>query len=159
MVKKEMKISLNVSMKNIKELYNGVNDSEINNINVILHNKLQNCISGECHKQHEFRDVNMKKAISFLKKLKKDHVYGIYSSSIIYGERKLHNILLFVFNLILSHGCMEDIFNRSIIILLIKDKRKSTTSIDKYRFISLCSIICKLFEYLIIDVLGNLLER
>ena len=28
-----------------QELYNGVNDNEI----IILHNKLQNCISGECY--------------------------------------------------------------------------------------------------------------
>ena len=41
---------------------------------------------------------------------------------------------------------------------MIKDKRKPATSIDNYRAISLCSIVCKLFEYLIIDVLGNLLE-
>ena len=60
-----------------QELYNGVNDNEIYNINVILHNKIQNCIPGECHRQHYFRDINMNKAKSFLKKSKKDHFYGI----------------------------------------------------------------------------------
>ena len=37
---------------------------------------MQNCISGECHRQHEFRDINMYKTKYFLKISKKDHVYG-----------------------------------------------------------------------------------
>ena len=42
-----------------KELNNEVNDSEINDIRIIFHNKLQNCISGEYHQQHKFKDINM----------------------------------------------------------------------------------------------------
>ena len=141
-----------------KDLYNSVDDNELNDIKIDINNKLQYCVSGECKKLHKFTDINMKTAVSSLKKLKKDYIYGIYSNNIIFGSDKLHNVLLSIFNSILIHGCMNEIFNRSVIIPLIKDKRKPATSIDNYRAISLCSVLCKLFEYLIIDSIGTSLK-
>ena len=58
----------------------------------------------------------------------------------------------------LTHGCINEAFNKSIIFPLIKDKRKTCTSIENYRAISLCSILCKLFEYLIVDTLEDKLK-
>ena len=124
-------------------LYNSVNDVDLGEIKQTVNQKLSNCLSGTCVKTHEFTMHNMTSAISSLKNFKHDHIYGFYSNNIINGSDKLHNMLLTVFNAILLHGCTNEIFNRSIIVPLIKDKRKTSTSFDNYRAISLGSILYK----------------
>ena len=100
----------------------------------------------------------MNNALKSLKILKKDHVYDIYSNSIINGSDKLKIILLNIFNCVLSHGCTNEIFNRSKILPIIKDNRKPSMHLSNYRAILLCSVLCKLLEYLILDSLGKLLQ-
>ena len=79
----------------------------------------------------------MNNALKSLKILKRDHLYDIYSNSIINGSDKLKIILLKIFNCVLSHGCTNEIFNRSKIIPIIKDKRKPSIHCSNYGAISL----------------------
>ena len=51
----------------------------------------------------------------------------------------------------LSHGISNDLLNRSLIISIPKDKRKSLCNSNNYRGISLSTIFNKLFEYIILE--------
>ena len=65
----------------------------------------------------------MNRALKSLKTLKRDHVYNIYSHNVINNSNKF-KLMLNILNCILSHRCRNEIFNRSIIIPIVKDKRK-----------------------------------
>ena len=99
----------------------------------------------------------MNRALKSLKTLKRDHVYNIYSNNIINNSNKF-KLMLNILNCILSHRCRNEIFNRSIIIPIVKDKRKPDVFLSNYRAISLCLVLCKILEYLILDSLSELLQ-
>ena len=139
------------------DLYN-FDDSNINDVRFLVDKELEKCNKGICKQLHKFTMNDMNKAVKSLKRSKYDNIYDINSNNIIFGNESLYFLLLDLFNAMLVHGCTEKIFNKSILTPILKDNRKSASSSDNYRAISLCSVLCKLFEYCVINSLDTFLK-
>ena len=146
--------------KNIyKDLYNSVDDPDLELvIDKVKYKARETCMLDRCQQPHIFDENNLKVALTSLKPSKIDYIYDINSNNILYGSDKLKNVILNILNCILTHGNSTEIFNRSLIFPLIKNKRMSDSISNNYRAISLCSVLCKIFEYMILDALKNKLR-
>ena len=100
---------------------------------------------------HDINVNNIIDAVAKLKNDKFDPIYSISSFNIIHGTDKLYNYLSIVFKILLHHGISNEDLNRSILVPLPKNKRKSLNNSSNYRAIALSSIIGKLLEYVILE--------
>ena len=64
---------------------------------------------------------------------------------------KLHVMITFLFNAMLTHSVYPDIMNIATILPLVKDKRASLSSKDNYRGIALTSPLGKAFDNLVVN--------
>ena len=83
---------------------------------------------------------------------KDDGNYGFKSDHLINGSNKLFIMLSIMFNAMLTHGFNPEDHLLSTIIFIPKDNRYSMNSSDNYRGISLSNSICKLYDYVFIDL-------
>ena len=60
-----------------------------------------------------------------------------------------------IFNSILVHGCTNLVFNSTVTVPLIKNKRKAHSDSNNYRALALSSVMCKLFEYVLLEMAGQ----
>ena len=147
---------------NFKDIYESLYNSVVDKNKDLIDNKInslvEKCINKSCSSPHSFSLKQIINAISSLKSNQKDYTYNILSNNFINGSVKLFNFLNKIFNSILIHGCTDYIFNQSITVPIVKNKRKSKNDSSNYRAITLGSIICKIFEYLILDLSKDILE-
>ena len=94
----------------------------------------------------------IQRCIIKLKPHKDDGNYGFKSDHLINGSNKLFIILSIMFNAMLTHGFSSEGFLLSTIISIPKNNRGSMNSSDHYRGISLSNSICKLYDYVCIDL-------
>ena len=115
--------------------------------------KLLHCVIHENVEPDNRRNFDIiKRCIKKLKPHKDDGTHGFKSDHIINGSHKLLLLLSIMFNAMLTHGFnLEDLLP-STIISIPKDKRDSMNSSDNYRGISHSNIICKLYDYVFIDL-------
>ena len=114
------------------------------------------CVNNLCNIDHEISVDLVKECIKKLKKDKNDPNHEISSNNIIYGTDKLAFHLTNIFNLFITHGVTNDSLNESVFIPIPKNKRKSLCDSSNYRAIALCSIIGKLFEYVLLSKLNSM---
>ena len=98
----------------------------------------------------ELNDV--KTAIAHLKLGKSDGEEGLNSDHIIQGSVLLQKYLTFVFNAMLSHGLSPDSMLNGTMIPIPKGKGKAIIHVcsDNYRAITLSSILCKVFDWIVL---------
>ena len=94
---------------------------------------------------------NVLKGVNNLKNDKFDPTFKISSNNIKFGSDQLFRMISILFQLMLSHGISNELLNRSVIISIPKDKRKSLCNSNNYRGISLNTVFNKLFEYVILE--------
>ena len=94
----------------------------------------------------------IQRCIKKLKPHKDDGNYGFKSDHLINGSNKLFILLSIMFNAMLTHGFNPEDLLLSTIISIPKDNRGSMNSSDNYRGISLSNSICKLYDYVFIDL-------
>ena len=99
----------------------------------------------------ELTDI-IKQYIKKLKPHKDDGNHGFKSDHIINGSNKLLLLLSIMFNAMLTHGFNPEDILLSTIISIPKKNRSSMNSSDNYRCISLSNSICKLYDYVFIDL-------
>ena len=87
-----------------------------------------------------------------LKPHKDDGNHGFKSDHIINRSNKLLLLLSIMVNAMLTHGFNPVDLLLSTIIYIPKDTRGSMNSSDNYRGISLSNSICKLYDYVFIDL-------
>ncbi len=102
------------------------------------------CIIGNC--------------MSKLKKNKSDGDKGFNSNHLLYGGQRIKVILSLLFNAMLIHGYYPSELLKSTIVSLPKDRTASLSNSDNYRGISLFNSICKLFDYVIIELAGDMMH-
>ena len=91
----------------------------------------------------------VKDAITLLNRGKTDGVNGFATDHIIHSPTVCHVMFSLMFSSMLTHGCLPDQIQHSIIVPIPKNINKNMCSSDNYRGITLCSPICKLFECII----------
>ena len=94
----------------------------------------------------------IQRCIKRLKPHKGDGNYGFKSDHLINGSNKLFIMLSIMFNVMLTHGFNPEDLLLSTIISIPNDNRGSLNSSDNYRGISLSNSICKLYDYVFIDL-------
>ena len=113
------------------------------------------CETNNCSYSHDVDLEQVNRAVKKLKCNKTDPVYGLSSCSILNGTNLLFNALAKIFNILFRHGLSNVNFNKSILIPIPKDKRKSICDSSNYRAIAISSMISKLFEYIILEKIQN----
>ena len=143
-----------------KTLYNTFNDrTDVKNILNSTNHKINDvCTAGKCHFDHNISNRDIVESIRKLKNNKSDPNNDLNSNNLIYGSDKLYDHLSKIFKLIISQGIINEKFNCSILLPLVKNNMKSSSDSDNYRAISINSIICKLLEYVLIDKLESKLN-
>ena len=137
------------------ELYNEF-ESDKNLIKNKVNSKITDiCLNNKCNYSHSIDNDLVKKCVKSMKSGKIDPIYNISSDCLKNGPDILYIILAQIFNLMISHGTSCHKFNSSIIVPIIKNKRKSSNISSNYRAISLSSIMCKLFESILSHKLDN----
>ena len=108
---------------------------------------LQNRLMVESSDEHidvSVRDVE--KAIMKLKSMISDGSEGLESDHIIQGTDTLNSIITVLICLIMVHGYVPVLINRSVIIAIPKDKRASLRDSTNDRGITLCNDITKVLD-------------
>jgi len=92
--------------------------------------------------------------ISHLKYRKASGYDGITNEHIIYGGNNLLVYLCLPFNSLIKHCFVPADFCFGIIVSLLKSKHGDASQIDMYRGITLSSCVSKLFERVLVEILG-----
>ena len=130
-------------------LYNEFNQYTVDNVQLteLISDK---CMKNVCMYDHSIDTEQIINAVKKLKNNKIDPVYGISSCNIVNGSDVLYNYLGVIFSLLFNHGISSVNLNKSILVPIPKNKRKSICDSSNYRAIALSSIVGKLFEYIIL---------
>ena len=116
------------------------------------------CTSGNCYSDHKINIHDVKKAITFLKKGKRDGNCEMDSEHLIYGSNQLHVHISMLFQSMLTHGFSPNGFLESVIVPIPKSKRKSLSDIKNYRGISLSSMLGKVMDNIIVSLHSDVLH-
>ena len=82
---------------------------------------------------------------------KVDGVDPIYSDNLKHATERCIQYIVFLFNSILSHGCIPDSFLFATVIPIPKNPRLNVTNSCNYRAIALSSIFSKVFDKIITE--------
>ena len=142
-----------------RKLFNCYNDDKMDDISVQISEKIdRHCRVGLCRSSHYVTKEQISFALKKLKNNKTDEIFNFSSNNLLNGTDKLNDSLAKLFNMFLTHGFSTQKFNRSIIVPLPKNTKKSLCTSDNYRGISLNAVLCKLLEYVITDVIGEFIK-
>ena len=100
----------------------------------------------------------IKTCIKKLKMHKDDGKHGFNSDYLIHGSNRMFVILCLMFNSMLTYGYTPDDLLLSTIISIPKDNRGFMSSSDNYRGISMSNSLCKLFDYIFIELNADSLK-
>ena len=89
--------------------------------------------------------------LKHVKPNKSDGCGMLYTDHFVNGTHLLFTLLSFMYNVMIWHGFSPDGLNKSTIVPIVKDKRKSLNDSSNYRAISLSSPLAKLLDWIILD--------
>ena len=137
---------MEIFLTKYKPLFNSVPtcDSDLERLHAVIHENV------EPDKRITF-DI-IKQYTKKLKPHKDDGNHGFKCDHIIHGSNKLLLLLSIMFNAMLTHGFNPEDLLLSTIISTPKNNRGSMNPSDIYRCISLSNSICKLYDYVCIDL-------
>ena len=151
----------NLFANKYNQLYNSVSykaEECLELMSDINANVRDRCLGNNCSGQHQFSVEDVAKSISDLKcnKIDTDGVHN--SNHFILGTNTLTVLLTILFNCIIVHGYCPNQMQRSVVIPIPKNKKKSLNVSENYRGIALGSIAGKLFDILILHNSKQLLQ-
>ena len=142
-------------------LFNSVPDNDLNDIEIKIDNLInKNCCKNKCKAMHchTISEDNIRKAISCLQNGKDEENYNVFSDHFIYASDLFFNKLSLVIGAMLKHGTTTNFINKSTIKPIPKNLQKSLSDSMNYRAISKNSIISKIIDYVIIDIIHENME-
>ena len=149
---------VNVFYEKYDQLYHSVIDHDFGNKIIEVDNLVkEQCCKGKCNSpnSHTITPQIIRNAISSLNKGKNDEVYGLTSDHFINASDLTIEILSKILNAMLIHGTASKLINRSVIKPLPKDARKSLSDSNNYRAISNNTIVSKIIDYAIIQLIDD----
>ena len=134
------------------ELYNCVSFDieDMDSLKLEIANDIkQKCkVSGKCDNHMYYITVeDIRQCVNSLKPVKKDGTVNLFTDNFIHGCNRLYVLISFLFTAFLIHGYCPDsmLFGTMTPIA----KVNGTTDSNNFRAITLCSIMCKLFEIVV----------
>ena len=82
---------------------------------------------------------------------------GITAEHIIHSFPSIYVHLKFLFNIMITHSYVPNMFGCGILIPIIKDKTGNSASVENYRPITLCPVISKIFETVLLELYSDCL--
>ena len=143
------------------QLYNSVPDENfkevVNKINNLVATSCNNncCESKDCHSISI--DI-VTQTIKNLNRGKNDEVYDITTDHFINASEITISVFRNILNLLYTHGITNVLINTSIIKPIPKNKRKSLAESSNYRAISMNTIISKIIDHILIQLIGEKIE-
>ncbi len=138
------------------KLYNSIDDNkELHDLRISIDNSIDNSSLIDVNKVTP--DV-VYDAIQHLKNNKTDPVLEFNSDCLKNSPRILSEILASIFRYFLIHGHISFVLLVSAIIPLVKDKLGDVSCSDNYRSIAISSLILKVFDWVILILLGDNLK-
>ena len=141
-----------------KELYNSVLDENIeqtvNDVELLVKSK---CKTNACNipDNHNVSTFIVRNAINSLKKGKDDEIFEMYSDHFVNAPESVQVALSQIITLMLRHGTTSQIINKSVIKPIPKNKQKSLSDSNNYRAISKNTIVSKIIDYVIIQLIKD----
>ena len=136
-------------------LYNSVSYDvdEMNVINTEINKQIKENVAYYISVEEVIEDVQRLK----LGKSDGDHTWPENFNHIIHGPKILFVLLALIFNSMLVHGFSHDSMLVGTMVPIPKDKRQLVCTSDKFRAITLGSIVAKLFDVVILSKKQNVL--
>ena len=131
----ELYNSVNYDKDKVSKLYKEIQTKIVQN-----DSKLENAL---------FTVEDISKAVKSIKANKSDGYMGLYSDHILQGSDTLFDVLSKLFNSMMLHGCCIGDMLLGTLTPLPKDRRASLSNSDNFRSICLQSVLCKLFDVII----------
>ena len=100
---------------------------------------------------HSISYDNVYNAIRSLQSGTSDGVDDIYSDNLINASHHFIECIMYLFNSIMSHGCIPESFLFATVLPLPKNSRLDLKNSSNYRAISLSSVFGKVFDNIIIE--------
>jgi exonuclease III len=146
----------NVFAKKYNTLYssNPSDEKIIKELNDNLRKDLEN-YNG---KQHVIKVEQVSKAITKLKKDKSDGSKGLHSNHLIYAPYILNIHIALLLTAMHIHGYTPGDMLNGTILSILKDKLGNKCDSENYSGICLCSVISKLYEWIMVDEHRNILQ-
>lgn len=119
---------------------------------------LNNCKHGLCLELHLVSKEDVKKHVKTLHPCKADYQDGMSSDNLKYGSDILMSKLANLFTNMLQQGQAPVKMNKSCLVPIPKDNRKSLNQSSNYRSIAISSIILKVMEKYILEKNSELLS-
>ena len=134
-------------------LYSSVKDEDLNNTKLRIDNLIKkNCCSTNCH---NVSGDTIRSAIKCLSNGKNDEVYNVFSDNFIHATDLACDILGILTSTMLKHGTASELINKAIIKPIPKNKTKSLSDSKNYRAISKNSIMSKILDNVLINLMGD----
>ena len=111
-----------------------------------------NLISGECDM---FNHNDVKSAVPSLSVNKACVMDSLSAEHLLYASPEIHTLLAICFNAFIVHGFLPSSLTDSVITPIVKDKCKKNSDIGNYRPIALSSVLCKVFELILLGRLNS----
>lgn len=143
--------------KNIySDLYNKIDDNdEVNQIYHELNSSINNSMLSDVYC---ISPALVKEATKKLKVHKNDPYFNYNSDCFINAPESLYHKLSIIFQSMVSHGYVPQILLVVTLIPIIKDKLASPTNSSNYRSVAICSLVMKIFDWILILLYGELLS-
>ena len=139
------------------DLYNSVGYNKDKMSSII--SSVESNLSDECYNEHALVTPNeVLSAVKQLKSGKKDGYKGLFSDHIIKGTPTLYSILSKLFTTMLVHGHTPTEMRKATLISIPKDYSKPLSNSDNFRGISLLSMMCKLYDNILLTRYNNYLS-
>ena len=144
-----------------EDLYNSVpyDEGEMIALTTKLVNKMNNlCDKGECYSNHVVSTEDVKCAVSKLKASKADAAEGLMSDHFINACEELYVHISLLLTSMLKHSVAPLNMLKSTLVPIPKNAKKSMNDSNNYRSIALSSIICKVFDNIVLAKHAHALE-
>ena len=110
-----------------------------------------NCDTSNCMHSHVINVCDVRRAVGKLKpdKINEDKI--LFSDNFIHGSELLFSYLSMLFTIMISHSFAPCDLLKSSFVPIPKGTKVSLSDSEKYRSIAISSILCKIFDHIIID--------
>lgn len=136
-----------------KKLYNSVSfeRAEMRELELDIGKEITNsCCKGKCYSNHRIIQEDVKEGIKHLNRGKQDGIPDLFTDHYINGGGRLEVYIGLLLNSMVIHGYCPTEFERTRVIPIPKDNKKSLNSSDNYRGISLSSVLGKILDNIIL---------
>ena len=130
-------------------------------LNSVKNDEFKNSVKSDINQQHPnsiiITPFNVLDALKNIKCGKSCGVDGISAEHFVFAHSRIHVLLSLLFSAFITHGYLPDMFMKTAIVPIIKNKTRNTSDKNNYRPIALVTAASKIFELCLSVILEDYL--